>query len=477
MILRAEYLVLALGILTALPATAMLIVPTEHTLASSSPVVGKTSKQTEPAPGYFNSAASGVADHESIEPVARWTAWFRAWLESEKARRLKEAVATFIKEQLAKWKQRHAEEAKKREDELFKSQFGTGGSVLVTGLIRDTEDQCLEKPSLTVAQVTLLARESYGQPDFTPVVPACENGSYAYSWKYGKCCWRSQASYFQNLYDTSVAAMALGATQDEAFAAFLHARALARTLLTCDPTLVKKQVSTFQMQIWETPNLQKPGPEESQEMFYVAFPTSYVILYEIYHTMLIERLRLRRTPTYPSCTAMGQLFSDLGSRRRAAVLDPIDRDNDMLPFLPDSKDMLTMTNATTAEVFHPDVNSTIRLSDFVQKVFELATHRYRTVDAPLCSGNTDGGPPAQFHPFVTNTTVENVFEACCADECSFLSKYGKIFGTAGTNCCRGCNRYSCQSNTRAVADSLSTLSRITTPLKETYSALMFSMIV
>lgn len=476
MILRARRFTFVLGLFLAFPAAAELAAGTETT---SSRKAGKSSLQTEATARGLNFTLPGGVEHNTIrpeaQPVARWSYRLRAWLRSEQARKLREALRKYVEKQLAEWKQRHAQEAKKKEAELFKSQFGTGGSVLVTGLIHHTENNCIEEPSLTVADVTSLARESFGLEDFNPEAPVCKSGNYALSGKYGTCCWRSQVSHFENMYDTGVAAMALGATQDEAFAPFLHARALARTLQECDPALVKKENRTFQMRTWETPEQQALGPEESKEIFMIAFPKSYEMLHEIYHTMLIERLRLRRTPVYPSSDAMGQLFINIGSRRRAAVLSPIDCDGDMLPNLADSGDVLNMTQAA-ATSSRPVVSSVIRVTGLAQRVFEIATRRYRDVDDSLCCAST-GGKPATFFPFVTAKTVENVYEACCADECNFLSIYGKLFGDTGANCCRGCNRHSCKANTRATADKLSLLSRITTPWKKAYSPVMFSMLV
>lgn len=208
-------------------------------------------------------------------------------------------------------------------------------------------------------------------------------------------------------------------------------------------------------------------------MSIIGFPRSYETVYEIYYTMLIERLRLRQTPVYPSSAAMGQLFFSIQSRRKVAVLDPIDGNSDMLSLLPDSSDMLKLKSAARIASY-PNVNTTIR---YTQRkiVYEYSSRRYRYVDHNLCGANLS--PSTQYFPFVESAAVQNIYEACCATECNFLHFYGHLFSESRSNCCRGCNRFWCSSNTRENSHHLANALGIVTPGKEAYVPRMMSMII
>lgn len=320
--------------------------------------------------------------------------------------------------------------------------------------------------------MTALARKSFARPDFRPPVPRCNSRRYVTSRSYGRCCLQSGVSFFENMYDSGVAAMALGASRDEAFAPLLHARALARTLRVCEPGLVRKQFATFQLRFWNTPRQQTMGRRQSKWIDFIAFPRSYEILYEIYHTMLMERIRIRRSPTYPSSAAMGRLFYKVRWQRQSAVLKPINNDRGLHSLLPRASRMLKLDTAMRSASF-PDFNSTVRWTAGAKRVYERSSRRYKYVDGNMCQANVR----PKYFPFVTSTTVYNRFETCCAHECNYLVKYGKIFGASRSNCCTGCNRFRCQSNTRVVVHSLARDSTITSPGKVASGPVMVSMVV
>lgn len=392
----------------------------------------------------------------------------------------REELTTRFEAFLEKLKQIHAKQIESKAEALV-SNAGTGGIVLSVSAVPDAENECIETPPLTITSVTDLARKSFDQKDFNPEVPECETGMFKHSDVYGKCCERSQVSYFEKAFDTAVATMALGATKDEAFAPFLHARALARTLNVCNPSLVEKRSASFRRRVWTTLESQTLGPWETRDIFFVAFPRSYELLYELYNAMLIERVRLRQAPKYPSPAAMQQFLYSVENQRNAAVYASIELEIDAHESLPSKPDWHQFFTHKLSQHFsariaasHSEIKFAIRESQLAGHVFELVTASDQVVDDKMCSKHI---PPTQYFPFAVEPVVKSKFQACCAAECNFLAMYGRIFTQSAANCCLGCNRYMCRSNTIYTATILSQLSRITTPQKDDYTPMLLSLIV
>lgn len=235
---------------------------------------------------------------------------------------------------------------------------------------------------------------------------------------------------------------------------------------------MQRRHATFRLRVWNTPTRQTTGPQRSQWIDFVAFPRSYEVLYEIYHTTLMERIRMRRQRTYPSPSAMGRQFYNVRWKRQSAVLKRIDDDAGLHSLFPHSSRMLELST-TAGSTSVSDFNSTVRSTSDAKRVYESSTRRHWLVDAGMCQAHVS----SRYCLFVTSLTVYNRFETCCADECNYLIKYARIFGENRQNCCTGCNRFRCQSNTRDVASTLAKDSTIVPPDKHASAPVMVSIVV
>lgn len=95
---------------------------------------------------------------------------------------------------------------------------------------------------------------------------------------------------------------------EEAFAPLVHARTLAYALESCDPrrsymgSFPKKVFYYYVVEDGKTKKYQATGRASM-----IVFPAAYEVLYELYNTMLIERMRARRATKIPTDAKMRAL--------------------------------------------------------------------------------------------------------------------------------------------------------------------------
>lgn len=336
---------------------------------------------------------------------------------------------------------------------------------------------CTTKPALQLSDVRRLARKSFGIPDFEVSYPPCSGVAKRTSCSYetGKCCTRPQTEFIARYYDTAVAAMALGATRDEAFAPLLHARILAYTLQSCDPKLSVNgwtAANTFTYARSDSPS----GYSEWApfQLGLISFPVAYEVLYELYNTMLIERMRSRGRKRLPTDKEMRALNDAVYYKKMIARLAPLDRDLNPKAVFPDSGDFraagLTMATSRMAKssdtaVENPnesEVHPSLRVTKASVSLYETSSHRWRTMSYSGCNANLSDNP---YYPYRFQKSVWSRFQGCCAKECSFMARYGQTFSAGSANCCSGCNRYSCEANGLDVATYLAGISSVETSSK------------
>lgn len=344
--------------------------------------------------------------------------------------------------------------------------------------------KCSKRPTLTVDDVRQVARMSFDIRNFQVSFPPCNGGGEWVNCHYsgGKCCKRPQAEFIARYYDTAVAAMALGATHDEAFAPLVHARLLGYALMSCDPTLSLKKLSLYNMATYVV----REGNRVKKEHLtgwgtsLISFPTSYEVLYELYNTMLIERIRSRRRVHIPNHTQMKRLNEKLYYKKLAACLTPLDRDLDRALTFPGIQDfnyaglqMATSSRlATLGRILGTDsavgnssdsgLHPALRFSDARFYVYATYSRKWELLDNAKCNTHKSGQP---FYPYRFSERVWSKFEGCCATECRFMALYGRTFSARSANCCAGCNRYRCNANNYNIAAHLAKVTTIEVPNK------------
>lgn len=343
--------------------------------------------------------------------------------------------------------------------------------------------KCPKRPSLTIAQVRQVARDSFGIPDLQVTYPPCDGAGKTVSCDYdgGTCCMRPQKEFLAKHYDTAVAAMALGATRPEAFAPLYHARNLAYVLESCDPILSHKSQANgndFLIRVKSrTGDSTRRWNGAGASM--ISFPLAYEILYEIYNTMLIERIRSRGKLQIPTHAQMQVLHDGLYYRRVMARATYIDVEPNPKTVLPRAREFsaagLVMASTRrgaklgqqvveahssleSGPIGVSELPSALRASSGgVISVFEERSNSTKHVDSAKCNR---GLATPEYYPYKFGESVWDADQACCALECNFMAQYGSAFSSQGANCCSGCNRLSCAANSFAEAGHLANISSI-----------------
>lgn len=357
-----------------------------------------------------------------------------------------------------------------------------GGLIEVYGA-RDKHrvQKCVQRPSLTMKKVHSLTRASSDATNFSLPYPLCNNGGKIVPCAYdaGICCRRPQVEFIGRHYDTAVAAMALGATREEAFSPLVHARVLAYALISCDPeTSYLEDASSNRLSYFVRRGRRRIRKEwQGGGTSLVAFPKAYEVLYEVYNTMLIERIRSRKATRLPRHAQMKALRDAVYYKKLLARVTFIDLDLDPAVVFPDWDDIrkagLSMqpdfagqkgngvANSSGAEA-EPTVDSeelhpALRLSSLSISLFEVKTRSWVRIDAKECNEKL---PASEYFPFKYQTRVWSRLQGCCARECNFLNLYGNAFSGKGSNCCSNCNRYSCKANSLSAAGEFARVSAI-----------------
>lgn len=381
-----------------------------------------------------------------------------------------------------------------------------GGTIEEFGsLEKSSVNTCAKRPSLRMSDVQDLARKSFGISNFVVSRPPCNDAGVLVNCAYGgRCCKRAQTEFIGRYYDTAVAAMALGATRDEAFAVLLHARALAYALQACDPRDHYKGFSSFNdipYTVQENGNV-ITGVLSAKDIHVITFPRAYEVLYELYNTMLIERMRSRRTTRIPTHGQMKKLHDAVYYKKLIVRVTTLDRSVDPEVLFPTAADFtaagLAMFTGTTWSLrtanlirmssseedamspsgedsvpnptkarrdgplsdskLHPSLRSS---AENVQ-LYAMNTRSWEWVNYPVCNARLQH---QQYHPFVFQSQVWSKYQGCCAAECRFMALYGRTFSSQSSNCCSGCNRYNCRANTEESASLLAHMTAIETPSK------------
>lgn len=331
---------------------------------------------------------------------------------------------------------------------------------------------CEERPTLQLSDVHHLARTSFGIPNFKISFPPCDGVAVSTRCKYetGRCCTRPQTEFLGRYYDTAVAAMALGATREEAFAPLTHSRILAYTLQSCDPKLNLKgysRANSIKVAVQD----KRFGPRYTNwyipEVSTIAIPKAYEVLYELYNTMLIERMRSRRSTRFPSDTQMKKLNDAVYYKKMVARCAPLNRDLNPAVVFPNSRDFrsasLRMASSRMANLTEPNVESTsdlelhpsLRYTEDRIKLHEGSSDRWVSLDYSVCNQHLSSNP---YYALRFQKYVWSRWEGCCAKECQFMALYGNTFSENSANCCSGCNRFRCSANSFSVANFLAKIS-------------------
>lgn len=349
---------------------------------------------------------------------------------------------------------------------------------------------CAEIPSLKLSDVRHLARESFGIPDFQISYPPCTGVAFKTSCSYetGKCCTRPQTEFVARYYDTAVSAMALGATREEAFAPLVHARVLAHTLQSCDPINNPVGASTRWGYLGRQLNFKIPYRSGSSVFYtpwlitkfsFISFPVAYEVLYEVYNTMLIERVRSRGAVRLPTDRQMKLLSDAVYYKKAMARMAPICVKLNPDAMFPSSRDFrvagLDMAISRMAEPSEPtaedpsdaDLHPSLRFSNSRIRVYETSSRAWLWLDYSTCNWDEKGSP---YYPYIFQQNVESRWQGCCAKECRFMEQYGGTFSEGSVNCCSGCNRYSCSANSFHAAKSLAKISAVETSSKHNVGA-------
>lgn len=292
--------------------------------------------------------------------------------------------------------------------------------------------------------------------DYEITYPPCDNGAERVRWNYdgGKCCRRPQAEFVGRYYDTAVAAMALGATREEAFAPLMHARILAYALEVCDPKLsfrlrksdesiaivVKRRTRGLFRRTWKT---------EGTSL--ASFPVAHEVLYELYNTMLIERIRSRGRPRYLSDSQMKALRAAVFYEKMMASVTYVDLELHPDIMFPEAEqfaavglEMATSSKiADMSRMLSPNATKAKPVRDFELHsglrffttssivIFEMGTRSWQRLDSSACNTNPE---VLEYYPYKFHDTVWDKYEGCCAREGRFMAFYGRSFSEKSSNC-------------------------------------------
>lgn len=300
--------------------------------------------------------------------------------------------------------------------------LGAEGIILDHVTLDGKKGECLRMPDLKMEDVHALAAEAFGLPDGIVKIPKCDSTKVHRS-EFGFACQIWSADYFDKLYDLALYSMAIGASKKEAFTPFMHARSVAWSIRACEKSLHEKRHATI--------------------------PDSYHILYEIYWSKLFAKLRAQNQDTVlPSRDQMNGLIEAVKKLRKKAVFTLI-------------KKKLSLKSLEVEEYVdaHREMWKTTRMSATVHDASETTAGSEMTESG--CDSQRD--PLNQkLHP-LPGIGLFNRYEVCCARQCTALE--AAVRNVDITNCCLGCNRWSCGELTAAHARSLSERSVIIAPAK------------
>lgn len=148
---------------------------------------------------------------------------------------------------------------------------GRGGGVYLakaklgeSGPVPSVDVKCTSTQYLSVTEAQALAEDSIGHRIRTEV-PKCNTS--VVDVEFGSACQTPAMKHLGALYDSGVCYMALGATVHEAFAPFIHARAVAWNTQVCFPSY--------------------------RRLGKIIIPDAYTFVYDIFVSKLVARLRQR----------------------------------------------------------------------------------------------------------------------------------------------------------------------------------------
>jgi hypothetical protein len=290
-------------------------------------------------------------------------------------------------------------------------------------------DSCIKAPRLTLAQVEEVGRSS-GMQSFVAAVPDCPGREANYS-VIGGACTHDETALFAELYDTGVAFMIIGASRDEAFASFLHARQLAWTLRCCEPRL---------------------NPEGT-----VALPHSYSVLYDVVNAKLSARLResQRLRPSSRENIRTALRHQAVEGKRSAALSVGLDKTFDSATLLPSDDDFRAGGVAVRAHLSSADA---LTWSE------EVETAEGESMEEWRCDESVYSADTYKLRK-LPGYVLQSRYEVCCAKEC-FYAEYASKSATGLENCCVGCNRFKCDPLGSGGLAELAEMSKIMVPPKE-----------
>jgi hypothetical protein len=299
--------------------------------------------------------------------------------------------------------------------------FQSYGQLLVTEVEVDTESgygssTCIDPPRLTMDTVEQVGASIFSMSTFHLQHVSCHGAEVTYK-ALGHACVHTTVDLLGMLYDKGIVSMALGAEQGEAFAQFLHARSLLWSLQQCEAVL--------------------------NCCGKTALPSSYSVLYALFETRLLTRLRhsFRLAPRDlpPDAIPILLAASSLASRRQAAVTLPL------------VEPMLPATHLPFADAI------------FAATAAAAAASSVRAVG--ITEGECDAGEDEAARYFVQRLrqiVLEDVHQECCASECASLAAVTRDALDLET-CCVGCNRWSCRPSDAGGASVLAGASTVTRP--------------
>lgn len=175
----------------------------------------------------------------------------------------------------------------------------------------------------------------------------------------------------------------------------------------------------------------------------IVFPRAYEVLFELYNSMLIERMRSRRKTKIPTDAQMRALKDAVYYKRIRSRLTSLKWALDPAVVFPKSSDvksagLVMQTSSRLAELarmrnqsdaeFKPtrntDLHPSLRYSVERISLYEVSTRRRRTVNSNSCNARLRD---YSYQPYKFQEKVRSRFEGCCAVECKFHGSLWRNF--------------------------------------------------
>lgn len=167
----------------------------------------------------------------------------------------------------------------------------------------------------------------------------------------------------------------------------------------------------------------------------IAFPRAYEVLYDLFNTMLIERIRSRRRTQFPTRAQLKALKDAVYYKELLAQATHIDLDLNPEVVFPDEDDfrraglpvspgfvvpeLNRLTNATesaeTEPVFDSQLHPAFRLSSGPISLLEVKTKSWVRMEKQMCNEKL---PASEYYPFNFQTKVWSRLQGFCARECT-----------------------------------------------------------